>query len=183
MKTIIFISGFMVPKLLAKSKFVWEDSMWKDYRRIHIPSKTPLSDTMVDRELDRLCHLVNMFPNAIVAGHSLGAWWAANLACHPQSKIKKLVFWTPLSDTVAYPIFNVTNRHYPVYKSPNAHNVGPHKTLTFEAVNDFIVPPKDHSFQLNNHFKGTLYRLKGGHFFQSNHKAGLLFMKDWVELD
>ena len=182
MRTIIFLNGFMVPKKLATSKFVWDDSMWGDYRRIYLPSKTPLSDSMVDRELDRLCYLVNLFPNTIVAGHSLGAWWAANLACHPQAKIDKLVFWTPLADTKDYPIFNVTHRHHPMRKTPHPHNVGPHKTLSFEAQYDFIVPPREHSYHLNNHFKGSLYRLKGGHFFQSNHRAGLIYMKDWLEL-
>jgi pimeloyl-ACP methyl ester carboxylesterase len=183
MRTIIFISGFMVPKWLAKSRFVWNDSLWKYYRRIYLPSKTPLSDSMVDRELDKLCHLVNLFPDAILAGHSLGAWWAANLACSPNANISKLVFWTPLGDTTDYPIFNATKRHYPPRKTPNPNLIGPHKALTFEGKYDFIVPPKDHSHCLNQHFKGMSYHLKGGHFYQSNHKAGLLFMKDWIGLE
>ncbi len=180
MRTIIFLSGFMVPQALAKSKFVWEDSLWRDYRRLYLPSKTPLSDNMVEKELDRLCRLVNLFPKSVVAGHSLGAWWAANLACHSQAKIDKLVFWTPLGDTRPYPIFNVTQRHHPMNKVP--YLVGPHKVLTMEAQYDFIVPPREHSYCLNHHFKSTLYKLQGGHFFQSNHKAGLLFMKDWIDL-
>jgi pimeloyl-ACP methyl ester carboxylesterase len=182
-RTIIFISGFAVPTWLAKTRFVWDDSLWKDYRRIYLPSRTPLSDNMVERELDKLCHLTHLFPNVTLAGQSLGAWWAANLACHPQSKIKKLALWTPLGDANAYPIFNVTQRHHPSNKTANKRNVGPHHAAIFCAKNDLIVPPKEHSLPLISQFEPTVYRLDGGHLLQSNHKAGLIFMKDWIELD
>jgi pimeloyl-ACP methyl ester carboxylesterase len=182
-RTIIFISGFAVPKWLAKTRFVWENSLWEGYRKIYLPSRTPLSDGMVERELDNLCSLVNQYPNVTLAGQSLGAWWAANLACHPQSKIKKLVLWTPLGDANAYPIFNVTARHHPPFKIPNKHNVGPHKTAVFCAKDDLIVPPREHAADLITQFQPTVYRLDGGHLLQSNHKAGLIFMKDWIELD
>jgi len=138
---------------------------------------------MVERELHTLTSLVNQFPNVTVAGQSLGAWWAANLACQPQSRIKKLVLWTPLGDANAYPIFNVTQRHHPPHKTPNKHNVGPHRAAVFAAKDDLIVPPREHSLPLINQFEPTVYRLDGGHLLQSNHKAGLIFMKDWIELD
>lgn len=181
-KTIIFISGWAVPKLLAQSKYVWDDPFWNGYNRIYISSKTPTSDNMVQKELNELCSLVNSFPGVIVAGHSLGAWWAANLACHPQSKIKKLVFWTPLGNTSFYPIFNVTMLHHPMNKAPNVHNMGPANVLTVDAREDLIVQPYHHSIPLNRHFKSTMYSLNGGHFFQTNHKSGLRYMRDWLEL-
>lgn len=181
MRTIIFISGFMVPKWLSKSKFVWDDSMWKDYRRIYISSKTPISDSMVERELDKLSDLTRMFPDSIVAGHSLGAWWAANLACHTQYKINKLVFWTPLSHINDYPIFNVTGRHHPLHKTPNIS--GPNKVLNIEARFDFVVRAARHAAPLTRFFKADSYKLDGGHFFQENHQKGLSFMKEWIELE
>lgn len=181
MRTIIFISGFMVPQWLAKSKFVWDDTVWKDYRRIYLSSKTPISDSMVSRELDKLAELTRMFPDSIVAGHSLGAWWAANLACHSQFKIKKLVFWTPLSFANDYPIFNVTERHHPLHKQPNI--IGPDKVLNVEARFDFVVRAARHAHPLRKHFRASSYRLDGGHFFQDNHQKGLSFMKEWIELE
>jgi hypothetical protein len=182
-RTIIFISGFMVPKLIAKSSLVWDDGIWKDYHRIYLDGKTPTSDRMVSQELDKLCKFVNQFPNVTVAGQSLGAWWAANLACQIQSKIKKLVLWTPLCDARDYPFLNVTPRHDPSNKVPNSHNVGPSRTAVFAANDDWITPHREHGYSLSVRFKATDYSLNGGHYFQSNHKSGLLFMKDWIELD
>jgi pimeloyl-ACP methyl ester carboxylesterase len=182
-RTIIFLSGFMIPIWAAKTKFVWNDSLWKDYNKIYLSSKTPLSDGMVDRELDNLCRLVNNFPNVTLAGMSLGAWWAANLASHTECKIKKLVLWTPLGDANAYPIFNVTKRHHPANKTPNQHNVGPHRCAIFSAEYDLIVPPHFHTKDLISKFDSITYKLDGGHIYQPNHQAGLKFMKDWVELD
>jgi pimeloyl-ACP methyl ester carboxylesterase len=181
-QTIVFISGFMVPEALAKSSFVWDDQHWKGYNRIYLPSKTPTSDRMVDRELDRLCKLVNQFPDVVVAGHSLGAWWATNLACHSESKIKKLVCWTPLVNANIFPFFNVTPRHYPLNKLPNKHNMGPANAAIFHAKNDWILPYELHSFRLGMLLNATIYDLNGGHCYQTNHKAGLHFMKDWIEL-
>ena len=182
-RTIIFLSGFTIPTWLAKTKYIWDDSLWKDYQKIYISSKTPISDGMVDRELDSLCELVNRFPNVTLAGMSLGAWWAANLASHPESKIKKMVLWTPLGDANAYSIFNVTRRHHPTNKIPNKHNVGPHRSALFLAKYDWIVPAHDHTPDLITKFDPTIYKLDGGHVYQPNHKPGLLFMKDWIELD
>lgn len=182
-RTIIFISGFMIPKFLAKSKFVWDDSLWKDYNRVYITSRIPLSDYMVREELINLSQLIGSYDNVTVAGQSLGAWWAANLACRPESKIKKLVMWTPLGDANAYPIFNVSRLYHPPYLVPNKNSVGPHRSIVFGGNNDFIVPPQHHCLDLIKFFDASSYSLSGGHFFQSNHKAGLNFMKDWIEID
>ena len=173
----------MVPKWLAKSKFVWNDSFWKDYQRIYLFSKIPTSDYMVEKELDELCSFVNLFPNVTLAGQSLGAWWGANLACHPESKISKLVLWTPLGHAHDYPIFNVTFQHHPINKTPNSHNIGPHRTMVAYAQDDLIVPHERHAWGLMRQFSSTDYVLNGGHLLQSNHQAGLSFMKEWIELD
>lgn len=180
-KTIIFISGWAVPKIIAKSKLVWDESHWSDYRCLWISSKTPTSDRMVERELDRLQRLVELFPGATLAGQSLGAWWSANLALRPEVLIKKLVLWTPLCDAGEFPIFNVTPRYHP----PNQElldNKGPHRVLSMIAKDDWIVHPREHGITLAQHFRSTPYTLDGGHFYQSNHKAGLQYMKDWIEL-
>lgn len=182
MKTIIFISGWSVPETIAKSKFIWNDSLWINYNKIYLSSKTPTSDHMVEKELDRLSNFTNAFTDVILAGHSLGAWWAANLACHPQSNISKLVFWTPLCNANEYPIFNVTQRYHPINKIPNNQNIGPNKVLVFDAKYDFIVPPQYHAYPLRSHFKGSSFTLVGGHFYQKNHTAGLHCMKDWIDI-
>lgn len=183
MRTIIFISGLLIPKIIAKTKFVWDDQFWKNYRRIYITSRIPTSDSMVEEELRSLNNLISSYPQVTVAGQSLGAWWAANLACRPESKINKLVMWTPLGDASAYPIFNVSRNFHPPYLIPNSHNKGPHKSIVFYGKRDLIVPHKCHSVDLINTFNATSYPLSGGHAFQKNHKAGLQFMKDWIELD
>lgn len=174
------MSGFMVPKWLAKSQFVWNDSFWRDYRRVYISSRTPTSDMMAEKEIQRLLNIVSLFPEATIAGQSLGAWWAANLACRPQCKIKRMVFWTPLGDTTEYPIFNVSQRYHPINQTPKVY--GPHRILVYAGKEDFIVPPKDHAETLCEHFSGTPYLLHGGHFFQTNHQEGLKYMKTWMEL-
>jgi hypothetical protein len=74
MKTIIFMSGIFVPKWLAKSKFIWDKSNWEDYHCIWLNSKIPYSDMMVAQELDKLENLILKYPDATLAGHSLGAW-------------------------------------------------------------------------------------------------------------
>jgi hypothetical protein len=45
-----------------------------------------------------------------------------------------------------------------------------------------IVPPNEHALNLARHFNAMEYKLSGGHFFQSNHRAALEYMKEWVEL-
>lgn len=181
-KTIIFISGWQIPKSVAQSKFVWDKTLWRDYRCLWLDSKTPINDWMVEKELDRLAYLLKVFPDATVAGHSLGGWWSANLALRPEILIKKLVLWTPLGDTSTYPIFNVSKRFHPPLQPINPLNRGPQKALVFYAKNDLIVPPDDHSLQLLKQFDAMPYKLKGGHLFQFNHGAGLRYMKDWIEL-
>jgi hypothetical protein len=140
----------------------------------------PTSDKMVEKELDRLQNLVELFPGATV-GHSLGAWWGANLALRPEVTINKLVLWTPLCDTEYYPIFNVTQRYNPTIQEGTG-NTGPAKVLALIAKDDLIVPPYGHGWRLIQHFKGTGYTLNGGHFYQNNHKAALQYMKYWIEI-
>lgn len=156
--------------------------MWREYRCLWLDSKTPINDWMVEKELDRLQFLLKIFPDAVVAGHSLGAWWAANLALRPEVIIKKLVLWTPLGDTSAYPIFNVSRRYHPPLQKVNPFNHGPHRVLIGSAKHDLIVPPDEHSAQLLKQFDAMPYHLNGGHIYQTNHKAGLKFMKDWIEI-
>lgn len=182
MQTIIFLSGFAIPNWLSKTKFIWNKPFWENYNCIFLTSKIPISDNMVERELYKLSYLTQKIPNAIVAGHSLGAWWAGNLACHPESKIQKLILWTPLGDTTAYPIFNVTKRFNPIYNIPNKKNVGGDKALLISAKNDLVVPAHKHAHLFMTPFKPTTYELDGGHFYQKNHKEALQFMKKWIML-
>jgi predicted esterase len=181
MKTIIFMSGIFVPQWLAKSKFIWDHLHWHDYKCIWYKSKIPYSDMMVARELDCLEQLIKKYPDAILAGHSLGAWWSANLLCRKSVSIKKTVLWTPLTDTKEYPIFNVTSRYNPCNQVPNPNNIGLNRILVVYGNEDLIVPQQRHAFNLNVHFKAMPYRLEGGHFYQRNHKAALSYMKDWIE--
>jgi pimeloyl-ACP methyl ester carboxylesterase len=181
-RTIIFINGFAVPKFVGKTRFVWDDDFWQGYNRIHLTSAVPISDVMVSSQLTKLNKFVSQFDKPIVIGQSLGAWWAANLACHPKSNIDKMVLWTPLGDAQKYPVFNVSDYHHPVCKAPNPHNIGPHKTLVCYGERDWLVPPEEHAHNLISHFKATEYKLDGGHFFQFNHKRALSYMKDWIEL-
>lgn len=180
--TIIFLSGLAVPKIIAKSKFVWNDPLWQEYNRIYITSKIPTSDVMVEKELERLSAIINKYTDTIVAGHSLGAWWAANLACHKESKFKKLVMLTPLGDTSSYPIFNVTPYFHPWNRVPNKEHYGPHNVLINVSKRDFIVPAEQHGENLIRHFNATRYTLSGGHFYQSNHLAMLKFMQEWIDI-
>jgi len=180
-KTIIFMGGIFIPNWLSKSKFVWEESHWSDYHCIWLKSKIPYSDMMVERELDRLQRLMENNPGATIAGHSLGAWWASNLACRHDCEIAKMVLWTPLVNHEPYPIFNVTARYHPCKQTPNPNNMGPHKVLVCYGNEDLIVPHQDHAHYGVTHFKAMVYRLNGGHLFQYNHKAALKYMKDWIE--
>lgn len=181
-KTVIFLSGFAVPNWLSKTKFVWNDPFWKEYKRVYVESKTPRSDNMVDRELDYLCDLVNSCDNPVVIGQSLGGWWGANLACHPKIKMEKLVLWTPVCHAGYYPIFNVTDRHHPMFKRTNPKMFGPHRVLVTYAHDDWLVPPEQHAVSLIHKFNATACRLEGGHWFQANHQFGLSFVKEWIEL-
>lgn len=180
-RTIIFLNGFAVPIGLSKTKFVWDDSIWKDYNRLYYTSKIPTSDQMVARELDNLANIISQYDNPIVAGHSLGSWWATNLAAHNQFKTNKMVLWTPLGDHRPYPIFNATHNYVPHMRDINPNNCGKNKVLLTYASHDLIVPPKKHISGMIKTLNPTIYKLYGGHIFQINHKDGLSFMKEWVE--
>lgn len=179
-KTIIFISGWAVPKFIAKSKWVWDKDFWADYKCIWLSSKTPTSDGMVQKELNKLQNLLNLYPDATLAGQSLGGWWASNLALRSEVKIKKLVLWTPLGNAGDYLIFNVTPRFHPPHQEL-VSNSGPNRVLVLYGKDDLIVPPDAHAHHLSRHFRAMDYKLNGGHLYQSNHRAALQYMKDWIE--
>jgi len=179
MGTIIFLSGFLIPNWLAKTKYLWNKPMWNQYHTIFLESKTPRSDVMVEKELDRLQKLLQQYPNAVLAGHSLGAWWLSNLATR-DVQINKLVLWTPLSDTNGFG-FNVSNHYCPLIHSPNK-NTGSHKVLVYWGTNDLIVPGYNHGRALMDHFSAMNYKLDGGHLYQKNHQAALNYMRDWIEI-
>lgn len=179
--TIIFMSGIFVPQWLAQSKFIWDKDLWSNYNCIWLNSKIPYSDPMVAKELDEIESLVRNYDEVILAGHSLGAWWISNLICRNSVAVKKTVLFTPLTDTSQYPIFNVTARYHPCNQEPNEDNTGPHKILIAYGNEDLIVPQTRHAFNLAVHFKAMPFRLEGGHFYQTNHKASLTYMKDWIE--
>jgi len=180
MKTIVFLSGFAVPKILAKSKFVWDDKIWEDYNRVYYTSKTPTSDRMVEEELDNLAKLASKYPGAYFAGHSLGAWWLANLASMPNVDISKIVFMTPLVNMNNFPIFNVTESFNPLLRDKRIW--GFDKVCVLLAHRDIIVNPDFHGNFLVNYLQANPYIMYGGHFYQSNHKAALEFVKVWLEL-
>jgi hypothetical protein len=92
-----------------------------------------------------------------------------------------MVLWTPLGNANDYPIFNVTPRYHPP-NQPITSNFGPHRVLVYQAKDDLIVPPGGHAMHLVRHFAALDYKLKGGHFYQSNHKEALHYMKEWMEL-
>jgi predicted alpha/beta hydrolase family esterase len=179
MNTIIFLSGIFVPTWLAKSPFIWQASHWFGYNCLWEKSKIPSSDHVVDQELDRLEKLVSQFHKVILAGHSLGAWWVSNLLSRPRvTAVTKSVLWTPLTDANKYflPV-----SHHPLDQQPNRQHVGPNRNLVVYASQDLIVPHYDHALELAKHFNSQTYQLDGGHFHQKNHKAGLWFMKEWLE--
>lgn len=182
MQTIIFLSGWRLPEFVSKSSLFFNDSFWKGYNRVYYKSKSPISDQMVNQELSNLVELINNYKDTVVIGHSLGAWWAANLACHPQTKINKLALWTPLGNTKDFPIFNLTTIQEPINKITNIHNIGINKTFITYAKYDLIVPYKNHAIPLINKFNATSLSLNGGHTWQKDHNKGLLQLKQWIEL-
>lgn len=180
--TIIFINGFKVPTWLAKSPFVWNDKLWKGYDRVYLSSKTPSSDAMVEKEIARLSNFVSRFEHPVVMGQSLGAWWAAQLGCYPQFTGKQLVFFTPLLSLEDYPlVFNASARYHPTNRTPNQHNKGYDRVFTAVGDQDLIVPSWTHGNTLAHHFESSLYTLRGGHFYQNNHKKCLLTIKNWLD--
>jgi len=181
--TIIFLNGFHVPTWLSKTPFVWNDELWEKegYNRVYLSSKTPTSDLMVEKETTRLCEFVNQFERPIVMGQSLGAWWAAQLGTQPEFNCKQLVFWTPLLHLEEYPIiFKTSPRYHPTNRKPNISNTGIHRSFTIMGDQDLIVPAHRHAFDLAKHFQSSTYHLHGGHFYQKNHKKGLLVIRDWL---
>jgi predicted alpha/beta hydrolase family esterase len=179
METIIFVSGLGVPKILAKSKFVWNDPIWKEYNRVYYTSKIPTSDHMVENEISNLLYLISNYPNCYLAGHSLGAWWILNLL-YKNILVNKVILMTPLLDTKYFEIFNVTERYNPIYKPINLLH-GSNKVLTLLSNNDYIVPAEQHSYPIANYLDSSKYILNGGHFFQSNHLDGLFFARNWLK--
>lgn len=183
MRTIIFLNGIGCPITLGKSPFVWHDAKWEGYNRIYQYSLVPTSDAMVEKELSRLSSLISRYDKPILAGHSLGAWWAANLACRSSIDIDRLVLYSPLGTANTYPIFNVSNSYNPGHLLPNPEIIGHHKSLLFYGNLDLIVPYKTHSIPLIDKFNPTTYVLKGGHFLQVNHLQSIRFMRNWIEND
>jgi hypothetical protein len=179
-RTVIFLSGYLVPNWLAKSPLVWNQARWQDYRTIFIKSPVPTSDAMVQAHLNQLAYLTSLFPNVAVVGQSLGAWWAANLACEPAAQMKRVAFWTPLVDANAYPIFKVSRNHHPLNKKPNPSIVGPGSSLVLYGDKDFVVPQWTHAQNLVSHFQALTYKLDGGHWFQANHNRGIDYLLDWI---
>lgn len=182
-RTIIFLSGMGVPKILARSSFVWDDIRWRDYNRLYVTSKIPTSDNMVKHHLKELTNLINSFSNPVVVGQSLGAWWLANLACEPKCQMTKIAFFIPLVNANHFPIFNVSQIYHPLNRVPNKQNMGPHKALVVGAHDDLIVPTQQHANPLAVHFNASYYRMNGGHLLQKDHTSALSFTKDWIELD
>lgn len=179
-KNIVFISGWGVPRLIAKSRFGWNDELWTDYSRIYLPSVAPKSDVMVRQHLGYLENLINSLNNPIVMGQSLGGWWAANLACQPNIKMDKVVLYTPFSDLHEYAFFNASPLYYPYNREAKVK--GPHRVLICHAREDIFAGERIHTYRLMNTFNAVDYQLDGGHFKQKNRIPCLEFIKDWMEI-
>ena len=138
-ETIIFINGYGVPLFAGKYKLLWNDPMWSDYNCIYNKSVTPTSDDVIEKELCRLEKLIDSFKHPIVAGHSLGAWWTANLVLRQNVRIEKAVYFTPLADTTKYPnIFSAPDKYCPLYSRFPPECCGPKKNLVLYADKDLI---------------------------------------------
>lgn len=169
-KSIFFLSPFLVTESLAKSKLYWNHSLWNDYNTVYIRSKLPKSDNMVQKELDRLHNLINLFPNVILIGNSLGAWWAGNLACQP-STIKAIVLIDPIINDQYNFLINATAKYSFMFKDP--YIAGPTKAL--------VCANQSHH-NVSKHFKAIPYLLDDAVFRSKNYKACLNFTKDWLEV-
>lgn len=181
MKTIIFLSGLGVPKWLAKTKYIWNDKLWKDYNKIYITSKIPYSNNMVERELNDLTNLVKSFSKVIIAGQSIGAWWTINLLAHTNIFIYKSVLLTPLIDITDYPISNITPKYHLINRKVYSRHTGKNNSLLIEAKNDWITPRDEYSLRVEYKLNPTVYTLNGGHIYQKDHQEGLSFMKEWID--
>lgn len=181
-KTIIFLAGFCVPLSLSKTKFVWNERFWDDYKCVFLSSKTPRSDKGIKEELSRLKKIISSYDQPTLAGHSLGAWWTAHLMMEPDINIKNAVYLTPLSDLKEYPKIFKSSQDFDIFSRKVPQNrVGPHKNLIIYGNIDLITPRR-HASMLAKHFNGFEYKLSGGHLIQTNHDNALIFMKEWVEL-
>lgn len=178
MSTVLFLSGFGAPEFASKSQFFFDEKSWKT-KTLFYKSKTPTSSTMVEFELKNLADLVAQDDTHVI-GHSLGAWWAANLACRHYSRINKMVLWTPLGLAGVFPFFKAAWHQEPFNGTPNLHNVGLDKTLVVYAKNDLIVPYVAHSLPLIDKFKAESLSLNGGHLYQTDHTKGLFAMRQWL---
>lgn len=184
METLIFLSGFLCPAWVMKTPYIFDSRLWKDYNTVYLKSKTPTSDQMVKDELLRLTKIVNSYSKPILVGHSLGGWWAANLAHEPNANIHKMVLWTPLGDATIYPMFfgSTANSEF-MYKAPNSNLLSPDKTLVVYAKHDLIVPCWRHAWKTASKFRAASVQLNGGHIWQDDHKKGLAILKDWLKLE
>lgn len=178
---VIFINGLSIPTYLSKTRYVWNDDLWKDYNRKYLSSPIAISNLDFQNKLESLIKIVNSVENPVVIGQSLGAWWAANLACTKEVKLNKLILMTPLVDARDVPFFNISKGINPLEKPPFI--VGPDKVLVCFAKNDIICPPYTNAYNLLRHFNGIQYHLNGGHFFQKDHTSCLKFMQDWMDFD
>jgi pimeloyl-ACP methyl ester carboxylesterase len=181
MSTILFLSGFGAPAIASKSWLFFDEKSWK-MKTIFYKSKTPTSPAMVENEIENLADLVAQDDTHVV-GHSLGAWWAANLACRSYSKINKMVLWTPLGLAGVFPFFRAARHQEPFNGTPNKHNLGLDKTLVVCAKYDLIVPYVAHALPLIDKFKAESLFLTGGHLYQIDHAKGLSTMKQWLGVE
>lgn len=182
MKTLVFLSGFAVPSFISRSSWFFEETFWDGFNCVFYKSKTPTSDEMVNQELENLNKLISPYQDVSVIGHSLGCWWASNLACYDNSKINKLALWTPLGIANDFFIFTSSNESEPLFKKTKPENMGPDKSLVVYAYKDLIVPYTRHAVPLINKFQAASLSLDGGHIWQSDHKKGLSILKDWLKL-
>lgn len=169
-KTIFFLSPFLITESVAKSKLYWNHSLWGEYNTVYIRSKLPKSDNMVKKELNRLNNLINLFPNVILIGNSLGAWWAGNLACQP-SNIKAVVLIDTIINDDYNVLINATQKYSIMHRIP--YISGPTKILACATQSHSCV---------HRHFNAIPYLLDNGFFRAKNYESCLNFTKDWIEV-
>lgn len=191
MSTVLFLSGFGTPEIASKSPLFFDEKSWK-CKTIFYKSKMPTSPVMVEHELSNLSNFISFASEPVhIVGHSLGAWWAATLACRKQTEIAgfthhkmgKVVLWTPLGIAGVFPFFKAAVDQEPFNSTPNPNYVGPDKTLVVYAKYDLIVPYVAHALPLISKFKAKSLSLNGGHVWQTNHAKGLQLMKHWLEVE
>jgi len=189
MSTVLFLSGFNAPEIASKSYFFFDENAW-NCKTIFYKSKTPTSPSMVEYELTKLNELITSEPTHVI-GHSLGAWWVANLACRRMPEITrrdyhkmgKIVLWTPLGIASVFPFFRPASYQEPLNCQPNKEHIGHDKTMVVYAKNDLIVPYKPHALPLVDKFQAKSVALNGGHLWQTNHRIGFLAMQHWLGVD